>query len=147
VRRAYAAAAAALLAVTLSGCIPATPDADTYRDKAERTLGAGVSQTTTVAMILRNLHKDKMFRPAAITQMRYSQGSLDTASTAFTELTGPAQLDDVTRKVSSWMSEAATKADDARTAIERGNRGEYLPLAKELTSLADKMEKLETSLR
>jgi hypothetical protein len=45
------------------------------------------------------------------------------------------------------MSEAQTKADDARTAIERGNRGEYLPLAEELSSLADKMEKLETSLR
>ena len=135
----------ALLLVT--GCIPATPDADTYRDKAQRTLGAGVSEATTVAKVLQTLDEDKNFRSSAITQVRDSQSAVDTAEGAFIELTGPAELDRLTTRTGTLMSDAGDVMDDARTAIEHHDTGSYASLADQLEKLAAKMEKLEERLR
>jgi hypothetical protein len=74
----------ALLGVLGSGWVPASPDVDTYDDKARLTLGSAVSEVRTIETILRTLHEDRMFRPTAIAQLRYSQSALDTATAAFT---------------------------------------------------------------
>lgn len=70
-----AALGVVLALVLLTGCVPATPDAGTYKGKAAVTLGGALSEVATVQTILETLHQGRMFRPAAIAQMRYSQSS------------------------------------------------------------------------
>lgn len=146
-RRLLAGAASMCALLLVTGCVPATPDADTYRDKAQRTLGAGVSEATTVAKVLQTLDEDKNFRSSAITQVRDSQSAIDTAEGAFIELTGPAELEKLTTRTGTLMSDAGDVMDDARTAIEHRDTASYVPLADQLEKLATEMEKLEESLR
>jgi hypothetical protein len=145
--RRVAPVGAVLAALLLAGCIPASPDADTYDDKAMRTLGAGVSDVRTVQKLMQTLYDGRMLRPSAIAQMRYSEGSLATASGAFTELNPPPSRDALNEKVSTLMSDASDLLAEARTAIERENVQDYPKLAKEMGKLADKLEKLEERTR
>jgi hypothetical protein len=132
-----------LLGVLGSGCVPASPDVDTYDDKARLTLGSAVSEVRTVETILRSLHEDRMFRPTAIAQMRYSQSALDTATSAFTELNPPPRRDRLTARMTTLLGDAGDLLDEARTAVERHHRDRYPALAKELAAIASDLEELE----
>lgn len=137
------ALAAALTAALLSGCVPASPDVDTYDDKARLTLGAAVSDVRTVQKLLETLYDDRMLRQTAITQMRYSEQSLGTATSAFTELNPPPRRDRLTKRMSRLLGDAGDLVDAARTAIERYHRARYPGLAQDLDEVAKALEKLE----
>jgi len=130
-------------ALLLAGCVPASPDADTYDDKAARTLGAGVSETRTVQRVLQSLYDGRMLRPAAKTQLRYSEDALDTAAKAFTELNPPPSRDGLNQRTSTLLSDAGDLLAQARIAIERDRVGEYPGIAQHLGAVASRMEKLE----
>jgi len=136
-------AASALAAVLLGGCVPASPDADTYDDKAARTLGSAVSETRTVERVLDTLYDGRMLRPAAVTQLRYSEDALDTATGAFTELNPPPSRDRLNRRTSTLLGDAGDLLAQARVAIERERVGDYPTIADDLRQLADRMERLE----
>ncbi len=139
-RRAAAGLVAALL---LSGCVPASPDAGTYDDKVRVTLGAAVSDVRTVQTLLETLYDDRMLRQTAIAQMRYSEKSLGTATSALTELNPPPQRDRLTRRMSTLLGDAEDLMDEARTAVERYHRDRYPGLADDLDQVAKDLEKLE----
>lgn len=135
--------AAALAAALLGGCVPASPDVDTYDDKARLTLGAAVSDVRTVQKLLETLYDDRMLRQTAIAQMRYSEKSLGTATTAFIELNPPPQRDRLTKRMSTLLGDAEDLLDEARTAIERYDRARYPALADDLDTIAKDLEELE----
>lgn len=135
--------AAALAAALLGGCVPASPDVDTYDDKARLTLGAAVSDVRTVQKLLETLYDDRMLRQTAIAQMRYSEKSLGTATTAFIELNPPPQRDRLTKRMSTLLGDAEDLLDEARTAIERYARARYPALADDLDTIAKDLEELE----
>lgn len=135
--------AAALAAALLGGCVPASPDVDTYDDKARLTLGAAVSDVRTVQKLLETLYDDRMLRQTAIAQMRYSEKSLGTATSAFIELNSPPQRDRLTKRMSTLLGDAEDLLDEARTAIERYDRARYPALADDLDTIAKDLEELE----
>jgi hypothetical protein len=139
-------AAAALSLALLAGCVPASPDVDTYDDKAALTLGAGISEARTVQRILETLYDGRMLRPTAKTQLRYSEDSLDTATGAFTELNPPPARDPLSTRTATLMSTAGDLMTQARVAIERDRVEQYPTIADDLGTVADRMEKLEGRL-
>ncbi|HET7532265.1 MAG TPA: hypothetical protein VFJ83_03885 [Nocardioidaceae bacterium] len=56
-------AASALAAVMLGSCVPASPDADTYDDKAALTLGSAVSEARTIERVLDTLYDGRSCVP------------------------------------------------------------------------------------
>lgn len=127
----------------LGGCVPASPDVDTYDDKAALTLGAAVSEVRTVQSLLETLYDDRMIRQTAIAQMRYSEKSLGTATSAFTELNPPPRRDRLTKRMTTLLGDAGDLLDEARTAIERYDRAAYPSLVDELDTMAGDLETLE----
>jgi hypothetical protein len=140
-RRKSVAAVVGLL--LLSGCVPASPDEDTYKGKASLTIGGASSEVSTVQDILELLHAHRIFRPAAITQMRDSQSSLDTNTGAFNEINPPPALDGLYQHTNTLLSDSTDTIRAARLAIERHETSRYLPLAHELGKLADRLDALE----
>ncbi len=132
-----------LAGLLVAGCVPASPDADTYDDKASRTLGSAVSEVRTVEKVLRTLYDDRMHRQTAITQLRYSEKAIDTAATAFTELNPPPERDRLTTRVDTRLGNAQDLLDETRTAIERYRREDYPALVDDLETLARQLERLE----
>jgi hypothetical protein len=74
--------------------------------------------------------------------MRYSQSSLDTAISAFTELNPPPARDRLTEQTTRLLGDADDLLDEVRTAIERRHRDRYPALVKELDAMATDLEKL-----
>lgn len=139
--------AAALLVVMLAGiatkCVPASPDAATYDEQARLTLGTAVSEVRTVRTILQTLYDDRMLRPTAIAQMRYSETSLDTATSGFVQLNPPRERDRMTRRLTTLLGDAGDLLATARIAIERSDRSRYPGLISELDTTATTLEELE----
>jgi hypothetical protein len=133
-----------LLALLLvSGCVPASPDADTYRDKTAVTLGAAVSDVATVERLLQMSYDGRMLRATALTQLRYSDGALGTATDAYTELNPPPRLDGLYERSSTLLGDAGDLVAEARIAIERREVDRYPDLADELKKIGSQLEKLE----
>ena len=140
--------AAALVALSLlAGCVPASPDADTYDDKAAVTLGSAVSDVMTVERLLQMLYGERMLRPTAVAQLRASEDALATATTAFTELNPPPSRDPLNRQVSALLGDAGDLLAEARVAVERRDVTSYRPLAEELRTLADDLGAVEERVR
>lgn len=136
-----------MLGVLLSGCVPASPDVDTYEDKAMRTLGAAVSETRTVRTLLQTSYDGRMLRPTALTQLRYSESALNTATKAFTELNPPPARDRLYTRASTLLGDAGDLVAEARITVERKRESRYPQLVKELDGLATRLEKLEARTR
>lgn len=136
-------AASALAAVLLGGCVPASPDVDTYDDKAALTLGSAVSEARTVERVLDTLYDGRMLRPPAVTQLRYSEDALDTATGAFTELNPPPTRDRLNRQMSTLLDDTGDLLAQARIAVQREQVGDYPTIAEDLRRLAGRMERLE----
>lgn len=130
-----------------AGCVPASPDADTYDDKAAVTLGSAVSEARTVQRILETLVDERMLRPTAVAQMRHSEDGLGTAAKAFTELNPPRPRDRLSARVDTLLGDAEDLLDEARTAVERGEVARYTAVADELGKLVADLEKVEGRVR
>jgi len=141
-----ALAAALTASVLVGGCVPASPDHDTYQDAAGQTLETAVSEVTTVATLLRLLERDKLPRPAAVAQLRYSQQGLDQSSGWFTGLTPPPGADGLADQVGTALDDAADLISLSRTAVHRNQPGQYLRLAERLDSLGNTLERQEDAL-
>jgi hypothetical protein len=132
--------------VLVAGCVPASPDNGTYKAKTALTLGGALSEVATVQKTLETLHQGRMFRPAAIVQLRNSSSKLDTNAGAFNEVHPPPDLDWLYNKTNSLLSQAQDTTNQAGLAIERDQVGQYPKIAKDLGKLADQLDKLETSV-
>jgi len=139
-RRIAGAVAAALL---LSGCVPASPDADTFEDEAMRTAGAAVSEVRTVERLLVLLREQRILRPTAVTQLRYSEDGLGTAADDFTELNPPLSRDRLADRLSTLLDRAEQQVAEARVAVERRDVQAYRDLAHQLETTAKHLERVE----
>ncbi|GAB2737355.1 hypothetical protein [Nocardioides pakistanensis] len=135
-----------VLLASLTACVPASPDADTYDDKAALTVGSTISEVRTVQRLLELLYDDRMLRPTAVAQLRYSEDALDTATKAFTELNQPPSRDRLATRVDTLLGDAGDLLADARIAVERRHREQYPSLAGDLDKLANTLEQVEGRL-
>lgn len=132
-----------LLLVPLTGCVPASPDTDTYRDAAAQTLGTAVSEVATVEKLLRLLADGDMLRPFAVTQLRYSEDGLEKSTSWFSGLNPPVGSDPLDRRAGRLLEDAGDLVADARVAVHRDQPGRYPTIADDLAKLGTKLERLE----
>jgi len=129
--------------VLSSACVPASPDENTYEQKTSTTLGAAVSELATTAINLEQLAQGRIFRPAVLTQLRYSEDNLGTATKSLTELNPPVAADRLHRRSVTLLGDAEDLLATSRIAVHRRQQGRYVDLVGELRSLADDLEALE----
>jgi hypothetical protein len=134
---------AVLVATLLSGCVPASPDVDTFEDKAMRTAGTAVSEVRTVERLVTLLDEQRMLRPTAVAQLRYSEEGLGAAATSFNELNPPPARDQLAHRLSTLLDEAEQLVADARIAVARRAVGEYGGIARQLEATAKALEGVE----
>lgn len=137
------AAGSALALLLLAGCIPASPDNDTYRSKVSVTLGGALSEVATVQIILEALDSGQLLRPTAIAQVRASQGSLSGDTGAFNQVNPPPDLNGLYQQTDTLLSSATDAVRAARLAIERKQVARYADIAHDLSGIAQKMDRLE----
>jgi hypothetical protein len=130
-------------AVLLAGCVPASPDRDTYLGKVSVTLGGALSEVATVQVVLEALHDGEMFRSTAIVQVRDSQSSLDTNAGAFNEIDPPLDLDRLYDRTNALLTAGTQAVQAARLAIDRRQVGRYADLAHDLERIAKRLDTLE----
>jgi hypothetical protein len=130
-------------AVLLAGCVPASPDRDTYLGKVSVTLGGALSEVATVQVVLEALHDGEMFRSTAIVQVRDSQSSLDTNAGAFNEIDPPPDLDRLYDRTNALLTAGTQAVQAARLAIDRRQVGRYADLAHDLERIAKRLDTLE----
>lgn len=134
-------------ALTLSGCVPASPDRDTYQDAAAQTLDTAVAELGTVELLLRLLEREDVTRPAAVAQLRYSEEGLDKSSSSFSGLTPPPSRDRLADRVGTALDDAADLIQRARTVVHRDRADRYLALARQLDRQGSRLERMEAKLR
>jgi hypothetical protein len=130
-------------AVLLAGCVPASPDRDTYLGKVSVTLGGALSEVATVQVVLEALHDGRMFRSTAIAQVRDSQSSLDTNAGAFNEIDPPPDLDRLYDRTNALLTAGTQAVQAARLAIDRHQAGRYADIAHDLALIAKRLDTLE----
>lgn len=130
----------------LAGCIPASPDVDTYEDKAARTAGAAVSEIRTVERLLTLLYEQRMLRPTAVTQLRYSEDGLGMATDDFTELNAPPARDRLADRLGTLLDEAEHLVAEARVALKRQDAEAYRNIAGRLQGTAKDLERIEARI-
>jgi hypothetical protein len=144
-RRAGASAAGSLVLamVLVSGCVPASPDEDTYRGKASVTVGGARSEVGTAQKTLDALRHDRTFRPTAVVALRDSRSSLGTNASAFHEVNPPQSLDGLYRRIDRALSDAADAVQQAVLAVHRQQVGRYARIAADLGGVANRLARLE----
>jgi hypothetical protein len=134
--------ASALLAVT-SGCVVASPDADTYEDAAASNLGTAASEVATVQMLLDLLDHHRITTSAVVAQLRYSEKNLATAAQGLTGLNPPHSEDGVSTKAGKLLDQAESLIEDARIAVHRSQTADYSRIAGRLKALGKDLQGLE----
>ena len=142
-RRAWVTSVACAGVLAVSGCVPASPGPSTYEDKAKLTVEAALSEVATVQLTLQQLARDRAFKPSVLTQLRYSEDSLDTATGAFDELNPPRTDDRLHQRTDSLLSAAGDALAHTRIAVERDERQEYPALVSDLKKLATRLDTLD----
>ena len=143
VRSRLIALASALLLT--SGCVVASPDADTYGDAAASTLGTAVSEVATVKTLLQLLVAGDIQRPAVVAQLRYSEESLSRSAQGLGSLNPPPEQDMLSEEAGRLLDEAESLLQRARIAIHRHEDAQYPGIADDLDALGTELEVLEKS--
>ena len=134
--------AAVVLAVT-SGCVVASPDADTYEDAAASSLGTAASEVATVQMLLDLLDRDRITTSAVVAQLRYSENSLAKAAQGLTGLNPPPAGDGISTRAGDLFDRAETLIENARIAVHRSDTARYTHIARSLSALGKDLQTLE----
>lgn len=133
-----------LVALLLTGCVPQSPDQDTFRDRSELAIEQTVSAVESTRLVLRLLMRDDMLTNYAEIAVHDTQDSLSAASGGYDALNPPRELDQLYSSTSTLMSDASSAVTDTRIAVARGDTGDFAKLEKQLTKLAtDLHRKLE----
>jgi hypothetical protein len=131
------------MALAASGCVPASPSPSTYEDKAKMTVESALSEVATIRLTLEHLQKQRAFRAATLTQLRYSEDNLDTATRAFTELNPPPTDDRLHQRTDGLLTTAGDLLAQTRIAVEREEPAQYPSLIRQLDRLHNRLDVLE----
>lgn len=131
-------------ALLLAGCVPQSPDQDTFRDRSELAIEQTVSAVESTLLVLRLLMREDMLTNYAEIAVHDAQDSLSAASGGYDALNPPRQLDQLYSSTSTLMSDASSAVTDTRIAVSRDDAGDFAKLEKQLSKLAkDLHRKLE----
>jgi hypothetical protein len=138
---------AAVLAVSLAPGCSTSPGAADYREQASLTLGTAVSEVATVRLVLAELAEGDTFRQSALTQLRYSEESLGSATQSFGSLNPPPSTDHVQQASSRLLGNAEELLTEVRIAVHRRRTDTYPELVDDLRKIGTQLEDLESRVR
>jgi hypothetical protein len=136
------AAACGLVAAVTTGCAPGTPDDDSWRDDAVRVTGDVGSAVSTLELALRQ--RTNLFGTYLQTVAVDAEESAGKAAKRLEGVQPPAAEIDRNEDVSSTLDDATSLITDVRIAIVSG--APLKPFIDKLSSTADQLDQLETSL-
>ena len=139
-------AAAVVLVAALVGCAPGTPDEDSWRDDATRSVGDVVSATQAARLALEQSDKGHLHHAYLQVVLVDAERTGGMAAEALSSVQPP----DVEKQRSSDVSDQLEKATglltDARIAVVAHDSGEYAGLAQQLKATAEGLMDLESAL-
>jgi hypothetical protein len=136
------------LAVVLlaAGCTVAEPDPDAYRARTTLVLTDAISHVSTAQTVLEASRDDRILGSYALTTVRSSDDTLNTAVGAYFELYPPPEMDSQFQQVSTLLGDATDLVTQSRIALYRQDHADYPGLISDLDDLTTKLERLEKEL-
>jgi hypothetical protein len=138
---------AAVLAVALASGCSTSPNASDYREQASLTLGTAVSEVATLRHVMAELAEGDTFRQSALTQLRYSEKSLGSATQSFGSLNPSPSTDRVQQASSRLLGDAEELLTEVRIAVHRRRTDTYPELVDDLSKMGTQLEDLESRVR
>ena len=146
VKRVPGLAAALVVVVTLVGCAPGTPDEDSWRGDATRSVGDVVSAVQAARLALEQSGEGHLHHAYLQSVLVDAERTGGMAAQKLSSVQPP----DVERQRSSDVGDQLEKATglltDARIAVVAHDTGEYADLARRLRATADGLLDLESAL-
>jgi len=129
----------------MSACAPGTPDEDSWRVDALRSIGDVSSAVSSVQLALQ--HHDRLFGPYLQTVAVQAEDSAGTASTKLSAVQPPEPYQGRSDTVTSALDDADSLLTDARIAVVRRDDSAYAGLIQRLTKTSDRLSRLENRIR
>jgi len=136
---------AALLALAMAACAPGTPDEDSWRVDALRSIGDVSSSVSTMQLALQ--HHDRLFGPYLQTVAVEAEDAAGTAATKLSAVQPPDPYLGRSDTVTSALDDADSLLTDARIAVVRRNTAAYAGLIAKLKKSSDRLSSLEDRIR
>ncbi|MGZ4451696.1 MAG: hypothetical protein ACXVWW_04055 [Nocardioides sp.] len=134
-----------LVAIILSACAPGTPDEDSWRVDALRSIGDVSSSVSSVQLALQ--HHDRLFGPYLQTVAVQAEDAAGTASTKLSAVQPPEPYQGRSDTVTSALDDAESLLTDARIAVVRRDSAAYADLVRRLKRTGDRLSRLEDRVR
>lgn len=137
----------AVALVVLTGCVPGTPDVNTWREKARHAVSDVSSQVATVGLVLAQDGRGSLLGAYDRVVATYAEEAAGKATQSISGAQPPdaerQQYDSVTKA----LDDASSLLSEARIAITNGTRTEYRDLAHRLDRVGSELDDLETQLQ
>ena len=143
-RRWLVALAAGVLALTC--CAPGTPDADSWRIDAQRSLGDAASAASAAQVALQQHGDGRLFDAYLQTVLVDAEEAASAAADTLGGTQPPVSERDRYDAVTSQLDSAAGLLSTARTAVVDGETRQYDRLAARLAKAVDALHDLESDL-
>lgn len=136
----------ALSVLCCAGCVPATPDADAWRDHAATAVDDAISQVRTARLVLRLQAEDRLIGRSAVVMVVDAEDGLGSSVDAFTAEQPPKSQRSEWRRVEESLSAAQSVVTSSRMAIVDSDAAAYSDLTTQLQQVADRLEQLSEDL-
>ena len=134
-----------VMALAASACAPGTPDKDSWRVDALRSIGDVSSSVSSVQLALQ--HHDRIFGPYLQTVTVQAEDNAGKATTKLSAVQAPGPYLDRADTVTSALDDADSLLTDARIAVVRRDSATYAALIHRLSTTADRLSRLEDRIR
>lgn len=135
---------AALTLLLASGCVPARPDDEKWREDGSRTLSDVAGQLATAALVLD--HDDDLLGGYDVVVVTTAEETAGTSADSFTGQQPPEADQALFDRVSTALDDATSLLTDARIALVRDDTAAYPGLERRLRRLDAKLHRLATEL-
>jgi hypothetical protein len=146
IRRLSAALLLAAAAATASACAPGTPDADSWRIDAQRSVSQASSAVQSAELALRQNLRGRVFDRYLQTVLVDAEKGVSTAGDTIGSKQPPGTERERYDTVTGQIDEAASLVSTARIAVVDRETDRYDSLADRLRTAADALQKLEEDL-
>jgi hypothetical protein len=133
------------MAIALTACAPGTPDEDSWRVDALRSVGDVSSSVSSVQLALE--HHDRLFGPYLQTVAVQAEDAAGTAATKLSAVQPPEAYQDRSDTVTKALDDAESLLTEARTAVVRRDSADYADLIRRLTRTGDRLSRIEDGIR
>jgi len=130
----------------LTGCVPATPDEDTWRYDARQAVSDVSSEVRTVALVLRHDAAGRFLGGYAAVTAANAEEAAGKAGDTLAAKQPPAAEEGRYATVTDLLDKATGLLAEARIAVAEGNRSAYQGLLDQLDAVAGQLDRLEREL-